>query len=56
MELGWKESQNQDRDAGWLLSELGSFDRQFQSWQGPATALFSLAGRHVGDSSLCVNS
>lgn len=56
LKLGWKESQHQDRDAGWLLSELGTFDRQFQSWQGPATVLFSLAGRHVGDSSLRVNS
>lgn len=56
LELGWKESQHQDRDAGWLLSEVSSFDRQFQSWRGPATALFSLAARHAGDSSLRVNS
>lgn len=56
LELGWKESQHQDRDAGWLLSELGTFDRQFQSWQGPATVPFSLAGRYVRDSSLRVNS
>ena len=54
LELCRMESQHQDRDAGRLLSEAGGFDRQ--SWRGPATTLFSLAGRHAGDSSLLVSS